>query len=215
VLATVAGSALALATNANAGIIYSGLQNVTASRPAGVGNSAAGFTVGGAPWNVRASNNIGVARSTASARLGIGVAGEAFMALSTFSRNAKKLASGATISAGQIFNNWPFPNLRIKNNSSFTGQFLNSQTGFVGIKFNQGGNAHFGWIRLHVDIGPANAVTTTAIDWAYNDVAGQAILAGEGIPASAPEPSTTAMTLLATGSAGVLAWRRRRKQIAA
>ena len=40
-LATVAGSALALATNANASIIYSGVQNKTASLPAGSGAVAA------------------------------------------------------------------------------------------------------------------------------------------------------------------------------
>src|SRR5689334_4747889 len=55
-LATVAGSALALATNANAAIIYSGPQNITVSRPAGSGVSNAAFAVGGASWRVWASN---------------------------------------------------------------------------------------------------------------------------------------------------------------
>ncbi|MCU1235913.1 MAG: hypothetical protein JWP63_3880 [Candidatus Solibacter sp.] len=137
------------------------------------------------------------------------------MAASAFARNVTKLASGAAISGGQIFANWGFPLLRRKNNFSFTGQFLNSATGFAGIRFNQGGNPYYGWIRLHATIGPGNAVTTTAIDWAYNDVTGQSIKAGEGVPSAAPEPSTISMALLAAGSAGVLAWRKRRKQIAA
>src|SRR5215471_4551157 len=211
-LATVAGSALALATNANAGIIYSGIQNVTASIPAGTHVLELGFTVGGAPWNVRATNFKPSGRSTAFAQLHKLAAGEAFMAASAFAVNANKLASGAVISAGQVFANKTFPLLRRKNLASYTGQFLNSSTGFVGIKFLQGGNTHFGWIRLHSSIGPSNAVTLKAIDWAYNDVAGAGIAAGEGI---APEPSTISMALLAAGSAGVLAWRKRRKQIAA
>jgi hypothetical protein len=74
-------------------------------------------------------------------------AGEGFMASSPFVRNVTKLASGATISAGQVFANWAFPELWVKNNFSFTGKFLNSSTGFVGIRFNQGTAQHFGWIR--------------------------------------------------------------------
>jgi MYXO-CTERM domain-containing protein len=214
-LATVAGSALALATNANAGIIYSGIQNVTASRPAGAGLSVAPFAVGGVPWRLSATNSFGSRRSTAIARLHeIPGNGEGFMFTGPF--NVKKLASGAVISAGQSFANRSFPLLRRKNLASYTGQFLNSSVGFAGIEFNLGGVTHYGWIRLHVDIGPGNnSVTATAIDWAYNDVAGQAIHAGEGTTSPTPEPSTASMALLAAGSAGVLAWRRRRKQVAA
>jgi hypothetical protein len=213
VLATVAGSALALATNANANIIYSGVQNATASRPAGVGSAAAPFTVGGAPWSAHVFNNLASHRSTATAQLHeIAGHGEGFMWTGA---NVKKLASGAVISAGQSFISRSFPLLRRKNLFSYTGAFLNSSIGFAGIKFAQGGNTFYGWIRLHVNIGPGNnSVSVNAIDWAYNDVAGQSILAGEGTPSAAPEPSTTAMALLAAGSAGVLAWRRRRQQAA-
>jgi hypothetical protein len=215
VLATVAGSALALATNANAGIIYSGHQNITVSSPAGAGpGSFAAFTVGGSPWHVRADNfAAGTIRNTATARLERMLAGETFMNASSSAINAKKLASGAIISAGQaFFGGAGGPDLRRKNNANLYGQFLNSSIGFVGIKFKVSGSDHFGWIRVHANIGPSNAVTTTVLDWAYNDVAGASITAGEGI---APEPSTMSMGILAAGAAGVLAWRRRRKQIAA
>src|SRR3954469_23283720 len=71
VLATVAGSALALTTNANASIIYSGIQNVTATRPgpSGVGAAQSAFSVGVSPWGIYAFNNIGARNSTASAQL--------------------------------------------------------------------------------------------------------------------------------------------------
>ncbi len=48
-----------------------------------------------------------------------------------------------------------------------------------------------------------------ALDWAYNDTAFGPIAAGEG--AAAPEPGTAALALLASGAAGLLAWRRRRR----
>jgi hypothetical protein len=210
-LATVAGSALALATNANAAIIYSGPQNITVSRPAGSGVSQAGFAVGGASWRVWASNFNAGTNNQARAALIRFAAGERFMNASSTLINAKKLASGAVISAGQAF--WSGgggADLRRKNNNApLYGQFLNSSIGFVGIKFKISGSYHFGWIRAHANIGPSNAVSASVIDWAYNDVAGASIKAGEGI---APEPSTTAMALLAAGAAGVLAWRKRRKR---
>ena len=214
-LATVAGSALALATNANAGIIYSGVQNLTVSLPNGgpAVSSAALNGLAPIPWDIRVFNALRSGRSTASAQLHEVVGhGDAFMAMSSFSPNALKLASGDVISAGKTFVNRSFPLLRRKNLASYTGAFLNSSVGFVGIKFNLSGNAHFGWIRLHVDIGPGTSITEKAIDWAYNDVAGQQILAGQG---ATPEPSTFSLGLLAAGAAGVLAWRKRRKQIAA
>jgi hypothetical protein len=218
VLATVAGSALALATNANASIIYSGVQNITASKPAGaaVGTVGAGFTVGGAPWAVQAFNNLSGRNSTASAKLHwTPGAGQKFMASNSFSNRVKALASGAVISGGQPFDLFTHGILRLKNHASYPGLFLNSVNAFAGIRFTQAGNTHFGWIRLHVTTGPSDAVTATAIDWAYNDVAGASILAGEGVTAATPEPSTVSMALLAAGAAGVLSWRKRRKQIAA
>ena len=135
------------------------------------------------------------------------------MNATSFSPLVRNLASGAAISAGQGFGHATFPFLRRKNNFSFTGQFLNGQSGFAGIEFKEGGNTHYGWIRLHATIGPDNAVTETAVDWAYNTVAGQEILAGQGVPT--PEPGTTSMALLAAGAAGLLALRKRRKQLAA
>ena len=73
-----------------------------------------------------------------------------------------------------------------------------------------------GWIRIEVFNGPNGlADEIEAIDWAYNSVAGGPITPGQesgggGGGSSTPEPSTAAMALLAAGSAGVLAWRRRR-----
>jgi hypothetical protein len=119
----------------------------------------------------------------------------------------RKLAAGDTISSatgpfgrrgGIFFNGLP------------AGQWLPSQTGFAGVRFQRSGGEHFGWIRLHW--GPNDEslpeMVITVKDWAYESVPGAPIEAGAGLP-TVPEPSSLA--LLATGAAGVLAWRRRRR----
>ena len=68
------------------------------------------------------------------------------------------------------------------------------------------------WIRLvWTDPGkPGFPTKLTAIDWACNMTPNQPIEAG-ATSASVPEPSSLTLALLATGAAGVLAWRRRRQ----
>jgi hypothetical protein len=81
------------------------------------------------------------------------------------------------------------------------GNFQGGQPGFIGFEL---ANGDLGWLRVEVTADDQNV---TAIDWAYNDVAGAPINAGQ-TSSAVPEPS--ALGLLALGSAGVLAWRRRR-----
>jgi hypothetical protein len=63
-------------------------------------------------------------------------------------------------------------------------------------------------VRLSYTLGTndlANSITAT--DWAY-DPTGAPVTAGES---GTPEPSTTALAILAAGAAGVVALRRRRQ----
>jgi hypothetical protein len=82
--------------------------------------------------------------------------------------------------------------------------------GIAGIRFQQNGDTHYGWVRFSFEDtnhdGWLDKLTVT--DWAYESVADHAITAGE-IPT--PEPGTMSLSVLALGSAGVLALRRRRK----
>jgi hypothetical protein len=83
----------------------------------------------------------------------------------------------------------------------------------LGMEF-QGGDE--GWIR--VAFGGSfrsyegkvfNPTSMTVVDWAYNT--NGSILAGQ-TSSPVPEPSTAPVMLLAAGAAGVLAWKRRRKE---
>jgi hypothetical protein len=80
-------------------------------------------------------------------------------------------------------------------------EFSAPTTGFVGVRFDSGGDMMYGWVRVHVDDGSLN--TLTVMDYAYND-AGGSIQAGQ-----VPEPGC--LGLLALGGVGLVSWRRRRK----
>jgi hypothetical protein len=129
---------------------------------------------------------------------------------------ARRLSSGAKISAGAgIYGG--YGQLHHQSSTNARGNFAPGQTGIVGLAIGTGANQHFGWIRLdfHNSAG-GYPISITAIDWAYNTIAGQSINAGQqSLPSSTPEPGTTSLALLAAGSAGVLAWRKSRKQNAA
>ncbi|MAT68352.1 MAG: hypothetical protein CMJ58_02395 [Planctomycetaceae bacterium] len=75
--------------------------------------------------------------------------------------------------------------------------------GYVGLKWDFGGDIHYGWARL--DVTSANNGTATLFSYAYEDQPDTPIVAGDtGIP----EPASLA--LLAAGG-GALALARRRK----
>lgn len=80
-------------------------------------------------------------------------------------------------------------------------QFNNAADAYIGLSFPSGPNLFYGWVRVAVD---QAAGTFMVKDWAYNNVSGAGIRAGQ-----IPEPTTLGM--LAAGSVGLLAMRRRKQ----
>ena len=128
--------------------------------------------------------------------------------------NAVALAAGSDVAganwaqvgwpAEYLYWKWHAPSATTWTVQSYWGSFNDTTGKYMGLKFDIDGNTHYGWIQLDV-----NATVTEAhiSGYAYNDVAGSPISAGQG-EAQIPEPSSLA--LLALGAAGIAARRRRK-----
>jgi hypothetical protein len=87
------------------------------------------------------------------------------------------------------------------------GKWKPGHTGYLGIfAVNSSSTPFFGWAKIQLGSG-SNAYDPTLIAWGFNDTPFGPTFAG-GTPA--PEPSS--LLLLASGAAGLAAYRRRRKQ---
>ena len=204
--AAAASAVFALPAQADAAIVYSGLQNITATIGSGSGRATQLLNLdalGSAEFRIRV-NRSHLSGTHGSAHLFPAAIGNQM--ISNGSGGLKKLASGANISAGGPFGG----NGILRGFSSIPlnrGTWASNQSGFAGVQFLNSGNTLYGWIRLKwTDSADANPEpnTITAIDWAYNDTPNGSILAGQ-----VPEPS---QALLALAGLGAVALRRRRKE---
>lgn len=226
-------STLAFATSAEAGIIYSGIQNVTVTRTGNNTRATKTFhmNVGGKSTasQFRLSVRFSSAKSKKVGKALIGphdpLVGAAVLAGS--SGVLLRFNSGSGIPINPVTKNatskWGtfgvVKGKRVgKSSLGFSGLWAKSKSYFAGVRFavktSQGKTGYdYGWVRLKWE-DPKNTgfpTTLIAVDWAYNNVPNQAIVAGAGIPPPvlAPEPSSIALALLAAGAAGLAAWRRR------
>lgn len=207
--ATTAGAALAMTTSAEAGIIYSGVQDVSVM----VGLHSTGSkgidikNPGGAASTFKLVNQLqGTTGGGGGFQGRIELLAPGAKPIASFPYSTPRLlnfASGHNIAgeragSGMIYQKTFHGGPR--------GHFVQSVTGFVGFYLPGDG---YGWIRLEWSRPTADTVKVTAIDWAYNDTPGGGIVAGQ--MTSVPEPSTLTLAVLAAGSAGVMALRKRRQ----
>lgn len=78
---------------------------------------------------------------------------------------------GGVLAATGMLTISPFPAIPVTG-----GNYPNTTDKYIGVQFLIGANVHYGWIR--VDVSGYNSFTIK--DFAYEDVAGQSILAGAG-----------------------------------
>lgn len=225
IYAAAAGSALAMATSASASIIYSGPESISVTAPGGLNTALQPVDLDGAPSNhildlVAGSGKFPLASTlfgTASLR-GVGTLNHP-LRIQIFDTGslAKNFAKSAKISAGA-------GSLKIEGKvvqgfmtGSVVGKFSAGNSGFAGLALqtSNGNQTDYGWIQLIFENGNNGLpATLTAKGWAIEED-GDPILAGQTTdPPAVPEPGTMALGLLASGAAGVMILRRRRKHIA-
>ena len=200
-------AALAAAGAANAAIITStGPMTITKNAPVGTQTLFAFGSIG-----VAAANNQFGAWSTngwASAVI-----------LSSQSNNgfaAMAISYGATIDTGLTGNPVPVAGNKAKFQSSATWMTASQAMALgtdnlLALTLSSGSQTYFGWINFSLSRSQGE-YSFHINSWAYNDVAGQGIIAGQNTAAgSAVVPGLSGLAALAIGAAGV---RTRRQRIA-
>jgi hypothetical protein len=233
IYAAAASSALAMATNASASIIYFGqgdnyhnthtanlpVPQILASKylASNGGNPFAGvlpLEQGGPQIGLFAS------ASASFGEVGLRSGGTGKLHIFVSAQNgsfAKKFGSGTLIGPAQSSAFRAAVEIaRFGSTGGQLGNFSAGKTGFAGLAVTDGSHnvTEYGWIRLEVSNGQNGFPDELQlIDWAF-DTSGAPIAAGEEATAT-PEPGTMALGLLASGALGVAALRRRRLKLAA
>lgn len=196
----VCASAVA-ATSASAGIVYSGPQNIAIGL-----YSSQDLNLDGDAYNdillknyVFGSYYQGATVNFTPGRL------VAFYAGPNNFAYASALNYGDVIDSSTINPNITNVSLAYANNAN--SEFDNVTGAFIGLSFPGAGTGtigtFYGWVRVDID----NAAGSfNIVDWAYNDVPGQGIFAGQTIP----EPG--ALSLLAAGAIGLTRLRNRKEK---
>ncbi len=217
------GAVFSMPFTVDAGIVYSGLRNLTMSLPVGARPASdltfgveiatqildldgdlqddLGFLVGQAMNSVVRYGLVQPSGSMAKLVLkSTGVGAGSFVA---------NLPVGKTIASGSGL--WGYGGLIRGVAEGTKGIYeLGIKPGspaLLGVSFTRSGDVHFGWLRLLLEDGPVGfPVSLTVVDWAWEDQAFAGIRAGE-VPEANP-----ALAMLAAGGTGLAAWRLGRRK---
>ncbi|HXM19843.1 MAG TPA: hypothetical protein VN948_01090 [Terriglobales bacterium] len=83
-----------------------------------------------------------------------------------------------------------------------TGQWVNVNSRYLGLKFKVGGKIHYGWARLTVQLPGNFLINATLTGYAYETVPGKEILAGQ--TADQADDGTVSLRRLALGAGSVV-----------
>jgi hypothetical protein len=214
IYAAATGSALAMATGASASIITSGI--VSGVYPSGVS-----VNPGGPATHIGLIPGLSVKLHALSSAGGPVVqlqleAGENIF-FSQFTDSAKNFGFASPIAPGLSPSSGVghTENVQAFFNGHAYGNFAAGMPGFVGLSFATGlGNTDYGWIALEFRDKGGIPYYLQALAFGIDTNPGQTpgtLLAGEIDGGFIPEPGTLSLAILASGAAGVMALRRRRK----
>ena len=218
-----AGAALSMATGADAGIVTFDTNLTVTIGESNVGTGKGGyFGVGRATVFNRPSFYLFTGNHSSHRRASARLFDIHLIQSQTFSFGrygiAKKFSAGQSIDGniGSVHKN---EILRLDDaHLGHKGNFLsNGATAYAGFELTSGTHAgDLGWLKIIVsdrnDDGYVDQMQV--LSFAYNDVSGAKITAGQTTDApAAPEPGTAALGLLGAGAAGIIALRRRRKEL--
>lgn len=227
-----AGTLTAVSSPAQAGVVYSGLQNLTETLDSNTGQRSElygnlivspGLLT---PAVSLAGNNFFIGWQWDGAP-GVFDGGASLLVSSPGAgvvENPGQMLVGSLFSAGDVINDGTFGKKGFQPGMEGDDRYLTfsegqsttawlGATGYAGIGLSIDGREHFGWIHLSLPATVGFGSTITVIDWAYCEEPDTGIAAGqtEGIcGTSVPEPSVPSLLLLGLGAAGVAGWRRRR-----
>jgi hypothetical protein len=224
------GAVFTLPVAVDAGVVYSGVQNINVNLPASQrnasnsntgavansvgldldGNSAPDFQL-----RIRQSYSFSDSDRVGSARL-LGLGANLVLASGFEGGGARNFSASNMVSLGQQQSQSGMSTALLRRvfssgfNSGAQGNFAPGETGFAGVAFDIDGATHFGWIRLLVEDGDQGyPFSVTAIDWAYENEANTPIHV-TGLT-EVPE-ANPGLALLAAGGTGLVAWRLRRRK---
>ncbi|HWA85768.1 MAG TPA: hypothetical protein VG710_06075 [Opitutus sp.] len=190
-LSAAAGAGCALATVAQAQIVYSGVKNISSSTTTQIDFDSDGT------FDAQLNTKGFADKSGETAE---------FVRVPSLSV-LEKLSAGSSISSASAL-------LKAVNalpmNSN--GGWNPGDTGYVGFSFVSGASTYYGWGEIDY----TSSSSTILVDWAYNSTAGGSITAGQ-MPTAVPEPAATAAGAgaIALGVALRLTGRRRARARAA
>ncbi len=120
--------------------------------------------------------------------------------------------AGASIGPGFTGTRSASQHMSFNNSAMFSSTVKNLVSGageLVGFSVSSSGDTYYGWIEYDLSMSEGS-FTFTVNSWAYNDVAGQGIIAGQNQAAgSSAVPGLGGLAALAIGAAGVRTRRQR------
>ncbi len=192
-LSAAAGAGCALATVAQAQIVFSGAQNLVSSGS----YTAVDFNFDGTvDTSFYSKGFVDRDPGQTAAFVSVVASGKYY---------PTKLSGGTQISSASTLN----PSFSAMALDSSHGGWNTGDTGYIGFSFVKGASTYYGWGLVNYTSG----ATYTLVDWAYNSTAGDSITAGQ-MP-TVPEPAATALLAGAAALLGGVWLKKRRRARAA